>query len=286
MVDLSKPEREQGHDQDGGFPISATLRDALNGVARVSAWVPGACPDRIREILLQRGWVEVKNKRPRLTAAGRNALRRDKLAREEQSLMQSSKESEEMSVQYEVSPGQTQLSLLSHRTAPHISRKDESPLLQLAARKRSDGSNYLGPSQVEAGERLRRDFERGQITPALGINWQRIGETEGAVSRNARTATADRDLGEGALDAQARFRKAVKSVGEELADPLIDFCCFLKGLEELERDRYWPARSAKLVMSLALSQLARHYGLTDEARGPERNPFRHWGADDYRPNLS
>ncbi|WP_162916677.1 DUF6456 domain-containing protein [Cohaesibacter haloalkalitolerans] len=235
--------------------------------------------------LLQRGWVELENGGPRLTGAGRQALRRDKLAREETGLTQGSRVDEKLFAQHKSASKSNRLSSPSDREGIPISRKAESPLLQLASRKRSDGSNYLGASQVEAGERLRRDFERGQIAPALGINWQRIGETEGAVSRNARRAGADRDLGEGALDAQARFRKAVKSVGEELADPLIDFCCFLKGLEELERDRHWPARSAKLVMSLALSQLARHYGLSDEARGPEHNRLQHWGTKDYRPNL-
>lgn len=286
MVEQSKPVCSRDYGQETDYPISEPLREALIEIARASEGVQADSHDPLREILLQRGWIELKVEGPGLTAAGRHVLRRDRLARDEQRLSQSSRVDEEMPDQYKSPFKLSGASSRSDHKATPASRRAESPLLQLASRKRSDGSNYLGASQVEAGERLRRDFERGQIAPALGINWQRIGETEGAVSRNARKARAGKDLGEGALDAQARFRKAVKSVGEELADPLIDFCCFLKGLEELERDRHWPARSAKLVMSLALSQLARHYGLSDEARGPERNPFRHWGMDDYRPNLS
>ena len=46
----------------------------------------------------------------------------------------------------------------------------------------------------------------------------------------------------------------------------------------------WPQRAAKVVLQLALTSLARHYGLI----APERSPFarvRHWGDEDYRPGL-
>nr|WP_321457710.1 DUF6456 domain-containing protein [uncultured Cohaesibacter sp.] len=163
---------------------------------------------------------------------------------------------------------------------------NESPLQLLASRKKSDGTNYLTTSQVQAGERLQRDFERGHIVHSLGVDWRRLGETEGAVSKNARKGQGNRDLGASALDAQSRFRRALCYVGEEFADPLIDFCCFSKGLEEMERSRNWPARSAKLVLSMALGKLARHYGLSDEAKGPDQSRLRHWGTEDFRPNLS
>ena len=65
------------------------------------------------------------------------------------------------------------------------------------------------------------------------------------------------------------MRKAIDAMGERLAGPVIDICCFLKGLELVERERGWKKRSAKHVLAEGLAILARHYGLQEEAKGAQ-----------------
>ena len=82
--------------------------------------------------------------------------------------------------------------------------------------------------------------------------------------------------------ARKRVHAAMDSAGPEFAGLLIDVCCFLKGLEDVERERQWPPRSAKLVLQLGLDCLARHYGLRSELRGRENTAMRAWSSGDEK----
>jgi hypothetical protein len=78
--------------------------------------------------------------------------------------------------------------------------------------------------------------------------------------------------------------RAIEAVGPELSGVLIDVCCELKGLEQAERDQGWPQQAGKVVLQLALTRLARHYGMgTSESSSPRR--MRHWGSEDYQPTI-
>lgn len=154
----------------------------------------------------------------------------------------------------------------------------ESPIAWLARRKDKTGRPFLTPPQVEAGERFRRDIEQAQILQRVTANWE-------AQATASRRADAGATVCEAAMDARRRLQKAFEAVGSDLAGLLTDVCGYLKRLEGVESERGWPARSGKIVLRIALDRLAGHYGLAEEARGPARAAFAHWGAEDYRPSI-
>jgi hypothetical protein len=150
----------------------------------------------------------------------------------------------------------------------------ESPLVWLARRKGRDGRPLIEPVHLQAGERLRGDFTRAQLMPRTTSNWSAAVALDG---RSTNTAASFTDV---VIAARQRVRHAVEAVGPEFAGLLLDLCCFLKGLEDIERERGWPPRSAKVVLQLGLDRLARHYGLRTEARGPSHAAVRTWLAAD------
>lgn len=157
----------------------------------------------------------------------------------------------------------------------------ESPLAQLMRRSTKTGAPFLSQIEYEAGERLRADYTRGQIMPRLGANWV------ASVSSGRRGGPGGAaELTESALAARQRVERAIEAVGPELAGVLVDICCFLKGLELVERERGWPVRSAKLMLKAGLSGLARHYRMRAAGAGSALPPVLHWGAEDYRPTIS
>ena len=124
----------------------------------------------------------------------------------------------------------------------------ESPLGWLFAR------GHLSSRQFDAGERLRFDWERAQLSPRVTMGWdsappsaQRGGSPGGADPRAAQ------------IDAKRRFDAAVDSAGPGLADILWRVVCSGEGMREAESALGWPARAGKLVLTIALDRVADFY---------------------------
>ena len=156
---------------------------------------------------------------------------------------------------------------------------EESPLAGLSRRKAADGSSFLYQSQVDAGERIREDFTRAMIMPRTSANWQ------AAVSSDRRAGDENgiENINNSVVDARRRFDAAVKALVGDLSGVVVDICCFLKGFEQVERERQWPKRSAKFMLKAALTILENHYWPQNTST---KQGTRHWGAEDYRPKIS
>jgi len=156
---------------------------------------------------------------------------------------------------------------------------DESPLLRLYSRKTKNGGAYLSVDEFNAGERLRIDFERGNLQPRITAN---LGTVAGLSGKGGNHQA--HELSDFAIDSRERVTKAVHELGPELSGVALDVCCFLKGLETIERERQWPPRSAKLMLKTALSTLVRHYGIGNPAKSSQAK-ISGWGSEDFRPYM-
>lgn len=142
------------------------------------------------------------------------------------------------------------------RAGPRAVNLGESPLGWLARRKGADGQAFLAPEEVEAGERLREDFERAQMGPRLGQDWSAF-----LTPCDRGPSGPGRSPAEGPQAAREAVSRALAALGPGLADAALRVCCFLEGLEACEKRMGWSARSGKVVLKLALQRLVAHYGL-------------------------
>lgn len=131
----------------------------------------------------------------------------------------------------------------------------ESPLTWLHAR------GHITDRQFDAGERLRADWERAQLSPSITMRWDAV-RIKGSGGDTALTA------GERQLAAKGRFDGAVALAGAGLSDILWRVVCAGEGVPQAERSLAWPARSGKLVLAMALDRVADFYRLQKTAVQP------------------
>lgn len=148
-----------------------------------------------------------------------------------------------------------ELGLLPAKAVPARRRRSvrvnlaESPLAWLHAH------GHLDARQFEAGERLRADYETAALGPRVTMRWEAVS----AARRRGPDAPLDPTLAQ--IAAKRRFDAAIAAVGPGLADVLWRVVCAGDGLGVAEKALGWPSRAGKIVLGIALMQLAAHYRL-------------------------
>ncbi len=209
----------------------------------------------VAEVLALREWIAGKTKgrlgRYSITAAGRAELNRQMAQAESQR------------AQEDVGPAaQGQ----GARAQTGRAAGAEAPLRVLARRKRGDGEAYLPRALVAAAERFHESFEIARVSGVLGEDLSPLLQGQIAVSptaANAAGATTAQALSRGEL-ALDHLSKAVRALGPDLAETVILAVCREWGMERVEEALDYPARSGKIVLRIALTTLARHYGATQD----------------------
>lgn len=124
----------------------------------------------------------------------------------------------------------------------------ENPLAWLHAR------GKITERQFEAGERLRSDFVKAGEQPRITMSW-----SAAPAERGRRGPPAGLLPGEKITAAKQRLEDALAAAGPGLADVLRRTVCLGEGMETAEKALGWPARSGRVVLTLALDRVASFY---------------------------
>jgi hypothetical protein len=127
----------------------------------------------------------------------------------------------------------------------------ESPLGWLHAR------GHISDRQRDAGEQLRSDWERAQLSPRVTMRWDPAPVSQ----RGGGRAPAALQPAETQMKAKERFDAALAEAGSGLSDILWRVVCSGEGMRDAETALGWPARAGKLVLTIALDRIADYYRL-------------------------
>lgn len=141
---------------------------------------------------------------------------------------------------------------------------------RLAAGRR-DNAPFLLPHHVEAARRLAHTFERSRLRQRVTMSYDPT-RTGGRSSGSP----VQGELSASAADARKQLADIAAMMPADCWAVLFDICGLDRGLQDVELERDWPRRGGKLVLRIALSHLAAHFGLDAEARGRDAQRQRHW----------
>lgn len=136
---------------------------------------------------------------------------------------------------------------------------------------RRDTAPFLQAHHAEAARRLARVFERAHLRQRVTMSYDptRTGGRNGG-------GPVQGELSASAADARKHLADIAALMPADCWAVLFDICGLDRGLQDVEVERDWPRRGGKMVLRIALSHLAAHYGLEAEARGREAMRQRSW----------
>jgi len=150
---------------------------------------------------------------------------------------------------------------------------DANLLLRLAKSRDAHGAPFLDKHHIAAANRLERLMARARLGPRLTMSYD-----PAAVGGSGARQHGAADIAESAAAARQTLNRLASAMPTDCWDVAVDVCGFAKGLQAIETERSWPRRSAKLVLRIALEQLALHWGLAPHV-APDQGRSRAWLAE-------
>ncbi|WEK02818.1 MAG: DUF6456 domain-containing protein [Candidatus Devosia phytovorans] len=158
-----------------------------------------------------------------------------------------------------------------------MSRDEDTGLLRLAMARGGEPA-FLAPHQLEAAQRLERLIRRAQVMQRVTMSY-----SPASVGTRNRSANGVETASDSAAAARQKLNQLAGRLPPDCWGVLLDVCGLGKGMQQIEVERRWPRRSAKLVLRIGLDQLADLFGLSPAAEGVQQGRARHWLPD--RPRM-
>lgn len=229
---------------DGGTLRSAVVDAPIAEAMALKDWISCDEPGRIS--------------RYKITGSGRAAL--NQLVAQHESKL---RDYSDNSVDFQ-SAEDASVSLINEESDPRFRRLrnafTDSPLAILGRRRDKDGQPFLEQGMLVAGERLREDFELSQIQAHEMTAWERALWTDDDLEW-------PNDLQPAVHVARDRLTDSLRELGPGLGDIALRCCCYLEGLEAIEKSMGWSARSGKIVLRIALQRLEKHHKVLSAKKG-------------------
>jgi hypothetical protein len=122
-----------------------------------------------------------------------------------------------------------------------------SPIETLRRLRDKSGDHFISQKMLEAGRRFREDFEICKVSS----------KTE--ASKSNKNDGAHHKAPFLGYDSRERLNGAIDFLGPMLSDVAIRCFCHMQGMEKLEKELGWSARSGKIVVRVVLMQLESYY---------------------------
>lgn len=153
--------------------------------------------------------------------------------------------------------GASDFANVASQHAEQHSSADLAPLFKLYNRQRNMAHKYLSETHLRAGQKLFDQFVKANLRPNVTMNWENLQ----SVKQSHHTGNKDMGFSETTYIARRELYESLSHVGQEFSAILVEICLFGNGLEATEKAMNWPARSAKLLLTMALDRLAEYYQL-------------------------
>ena len=155
--------------------------------------------------------------------------------------------------------------------------QNENVILKLNKKYDKKGNPIISLEQMNAAIKLQKDYEKAQLRQKITLNWESF---KNKTQKNKKyTQYTQSETGS---RARKRLQNALNYVGPELTPILIKICCMEHGLTQTETNLQIPKSSARIILQIALTRLARYYGFEQKT---DKIPINHWGAQDYKPKI-